>query len=101
MVVFRTDDRSRHGFSQPIADGRWRRSLALYYYTADEAESFSGDLNTYWSRLPVTGVVNRVRHAIYEAMMLCARGLSLLAHRFDPNTGRRARRGPEDTPQAP
>ena len=37
-----------HGFPVPIAPGHWRRSIALYYYTAHENSTFSGDSTTYW-----------------------------------------------------
>ena len=47
-VIFTTDDKSVHGFPDPIVDGRWRRSLALYYYTSQEAADFSGDATTFW-----------------------------------------------------
>ncbi len=45
-VIFRTDDLSVHGFPVPIAPGHWRRSIALYYYTARENSTFSGDSTT-------------------------------------------------------
>src|SRR5205823_2319524 len=49
MVLFLTDDRSVHGFSRPIVGpDRWRSSLALYYYTSEDTERFSGDGATYW-----------------------------------------------------
>lgn len=89
-VIFRTDDRSLHGFTQPIVGDRWRRSVALYYYTAAEAGRYSGDTNTYWRRLPVDGVVRRGRQRAYEALILASRGLAFLAHRVDPNLGRRS-----------
>jgi hypothetical protein len=37
MVLFRTDDRSVHGFSEPVRDGHRRNSIATYYYTSEEA----------------------------------------------------------------
>lgn len=46
-VIFRTDDQSMHGFSEPVA-GRPRCSVAMYYYTAQEAGHFCGDGTTYW-----------------------------------------------------
>jgi hypothetical protein len=92
-VIFRTDDGSTHGFSRPIQGQRWRRSVALYYYTADEAEDYSGDTNTYWNRLPVEGGSRRVRQKAYEALLLGSRGLAFFAHRLDPNlSGPRRRR---------
>jgi hypothetical protein len=97
-VIFRTDDHSPHGFSQPIVGDRWRRSIALYYYTATEAGSYSGDTNTYWRRLPVTGAVPRARQRVYETLILGSRGLAFLAHRIDPNLDRRRRRQPPKNP---
>jgi hypothetical protein len=94
-VIFATDDRSLHGFSRPITGDHWRRSLALYYYTAAEAGSYSGDTNTYWQRLPVDGVVRRSRQRAYEGLILASRSLAFLAHRIDPNlTDRKPGRGP-------
>jgi hypothetical protein len=46
-VLFQTDDDSMHGFTMPVA-GRNRQSVAMYYYTAVDAEKFSGDGATYW-----------------------------------------------------
>ncbi len=47
-VVFATDHRSVHGV-MPLAEvGRQRKSIALYYYTVEGAEIFSGDRRTYW-----------------------------------------------------
>ena len=46
MVIFETSDHSYHGFPEPIAEGRRRRSIALYYYTANDSESFGGLLTT-------------------------------------------------------
>lgn len=46
-VIFQTDNKSLHGFSKPVA-GRPRCSVAMYYYTATDAEEFSGDGVTYW-----------------------------------------------------
>jgi hypothetical protein len=88
-VIFRTDDNSLHGFSQPIAGDRWRRSVALYYYTAEEAGSYSGDTNTYWRRLPVGGGRRRLQQRTYEALIFASRSLAFVAHRIDPNLRRR------------
>ena len=46
-VLFQTDNDSMHGFTTPVA-GRNRQSVAMYYYTAVDAEVFSGDGATYW-----------------------------------------------------
>ncbi len=48
MVVFETNDVSVHGFPEPVAEGRTRRSAATYYYTAAETPDFSGDYTTHW-----------------------------------------------------
>jgi hypothetical protein len=92
LVVFRTDDRSPHGFTRPVADGRYRRSLALYYYTATEAPDFSGDTNTYWkTHGDATGAKRRTRLAAYRSLLTGSRALSMLAHRCNPNLGSRLR----------
>ncbi len=92
MVIFRTDDRSPHGFTRPVAAGRYRRSLALYYYTAEEAPDFSGDTNTYWkTHGDTTGTSRRTRLAAYRALLTGSRALSMLAHRCNPNLGARVR----------
>jgi len=89
-VIFRTDDRSVHGFSQPIAADRWRRSLALYYYTSTETESFSGDRSTHWRRHGSFHGVARLQFEAYRALLLGSRALSVLAHRVNPNIESRA-----------
>ena len=40
-VIFTTNERSLHGFPDPLTcpDGQSRKSLALYYYTAEDAEA--------------------------------------------------------------
>lgn len=47
MVVFRTDTKSLHGFTNPVARLN-RRSVAVYYYTVEDAGEFSGSGTTYW-----------------------------------------------------
>ncbi|MBV9486104.1 MAG: 2OG-Fe(II) oxygenase [Frankiaceae bacterium] len=88
-VIFRTDDRSPHGFARPITGDRWRRSLALYYYTATEADEYSGDTNTYWRQNREERVGRRVRQSIYRALIFVSRGLAYVAHRIDPKLTRR------------
>jgi hypothetical protein len=46
-VIFQTDADSMHGFSKAVA-GRYRNSVALYYYTAQAPARFSGDYATHW-----------------------------------------------------
>lgn len=86
-VIFTTDDRSIHGFPVPIADGKWRRSLALYYYTALEASTFSGDSTTYWRTHSRATGVSRARLGLYRALIQSSRGLSILAQFANPNQG--------------
>lgn len=105
VVLFQTDDRSVHGFPTAIVDGRWRRSVALYYYTAQEAASFSGDATTYWRDHGARhGIVRDGRMIVYRMLLHLSRGISILAHLVNPNQGlglfktmlenrRRSRRG--------
>ena len=87
-VIFRTDDSSVHGFPTPVADGKWRRSVALYYYTASPAAEFSGDETTYWREHGVQqGAVRRARMALYRLLLNTSRAISILAHVVNPNQG--------------
>jgi hypothetical protein len=87
-VIFITDDKSVHGFPNPIVDGRWRRSLALYYYTAEEAPTFSGDATTYWREHQEREKSSaRIRFGLYKVLLQGSRALSLLAHLVNPNQG--------------
>ena len=87
FVVFRTDDSSVHGFSKPIAEGRWRRSIALYYYTSDEAEDFSGDETTHWQAHGRHTPTGRARLWLYKFFLRGSRACSRLAHQVNPNLG--------------
>ena len=84
-VIFRTDDRSVHGFADPVAPGRWRQSIALYYYTSRETGRFSGDTGTHWRThgARMTGP----RLAVFEALIFCSRAFSRAAHFINPNKG--------------
>jgi hypothetical protein len=84
-VIFRTDDNSVHGFSTPIKEGHWRRSLALYYYSSQEAARFSGDGYTYWQRHGTQSGLNRLRLRCFRLLTRAAHKLSHLAHRANPN----------------
>ncbi len=87
-VIFQTDDRSIHGFPVPVAEGKWRRSVALYYYTALEAGHFSGDETTYWREHGEQhGLVRQLRMLIYQSLMNVSRGISGVAHLANPNVG--------------
>ncbi len=47
-LLFRTDDNSVHGFSMPVK-GDFRRSIAVFYYTATaNLEEYGGNTATYW-----------------------------------------------------
>jgi hypothetical protein len=86
MVMFLTDDRSVHGFSRPIlGPGRWRNSLALYYYTSEDTDRFSGDGETYWQAHGQLRGKALVRLLAYKVLLRGAWSLSKLAHRVNPN----------------
>ncbi|MHB8719336.1 MAG: 2OG-Fe(II) oxygenase [Candidatus Dormibacteria bacterium] len=87
-VIFQTDDRSVHGFPIGVAAGRWRRSVALYYYTAAETRSFSGDATTFWREHgEQPGLTRRGRMLVYRGLLNLSRGISVLAHLVNPNQG--------------
>jgi hypothetical protein len=79
-VIFRTDDRSVHGFPTPLR--RERHSIALYYYTARESASFGGGTTTYWRR--PAGSAGRVRGSVYRGALFTSRAFSWIAHRAQP-----------------
>lgn len=87
-VIFTTDDKSVHGFPRPITGERWRRSIALYYYTAREASTFSGDTTTHW-RLhgEQPGLYRQLRLSLFKVLMKASRSFSILAHLANPNQG--------------
>ena len=84
-VIFRTDDRSVHGFSTPVATGHWRRSLALYYYSSHDTVRFSGDPNIYWQQHGKHTGMNKLRIRCYQLLTRAAHRLSTLAHHANPN----------------
>ncbi|MET0475262.1 MAG: 2OG-Fe(II) oxygenase [Mycobacterium sp.] len=87
-VVFRTDDQSVHGFTDPIAEGLWRRSVALFYYTAAPAEEFSGDEVTYYREHGrQAGAVRKGRFLVFRGLVHLSRNISILAHLANPNLG--------------
>lgn len=88
LAAFGTDDRSVHGFPEPVAEGKWRRSVALYYYTSTEAGEFSGDETTHWfDHGSQRGFVRRIRFAVFRLLMNLSRGFSIAAHVANPNQG--------------
>jgi Rps23 Pro-64 3,4-dihydroxylase Tpa1-like proline 4-hydroxylase len=83
-VIFRTDAHSVHGFSKPIVEGRWRRSIALYYYTSEETPGFSGDADTHWRAHGRVSGLNRLRLQLHKGCMFGSRCFSHLAHWANP-----------------
>jgi hypothetical protein len=77
-----------HGFPVPVAEGKWRRSVALYYYTAAPTKNFSGDETTYWRQHgEQAGVVRRARLVVYRGMTNLSLVISNLAVIVNPNQG--------------
>lgn len=99
MVIFRTDHSSVHGVTNPVAEGRWRRSVALYYYTASEALTFSGDATTYWRAHGPSSGLERAQLRVYQLLLFLAKGFSYLAHRANPHL--RTDREPSYLPSRP
>jgi len=77
---------SIHGFTNPVAAGTWRRSVALYYFTSRETAGFAGDTRTHWRTraIPMTGA----RLAVHDGLILASRAISKLAYLIDPNMRR-------------
>src|SRR5450432_304123 len=84
-VIFRTDDRSVHGFSTPIEQDHWRCSLALYYYNSVETFRFSGDPFIYWQQHGKQRGLDRLRMHLYQRLKRAAHRLSSIAHQVNPN----------------
>ena len=85
-VIFNTDDISVHGFTKPVASGKRRNSLALYYYTANEVGVFSGDRTTHWQQHGSSSGLRGARISVYKGLLLGSR-MSKLAHMANPNKG--------------
>jgi hypothetical protein len=51
-LIFTTDERSLHGFPDPLTcpEGQSRKSLALYYYTIEPGKKVSGHSTDYFAR---------------------------------------------------
>jgi hypothetical protein len=88
MVIFKTDDRSVHGFTDPVGPGKLRKSIALYYYTAVDSETFSGDFTTYWRDERGVGRSSS-RIFLYKFLLEISRAFSFLAHLVNPRLGMR------------
>ena len=93
-VIFRTDHLSVHGVSPITEHAEDRRSIALYYYTSTENETFSGDDITYWQRHDVASLskAERGQLLVSRGLVHTARVFNRLGHRSNPvyrNAGRR------------
>lgn len=84
-VIFRTDDASVHGIVDPVAPGKERKSIALYYYTSAESESYGGTATTMWRRHPDSSGVAKARLQAYRGLLFGSRALSWAAHRAHPH----------------
>jgi hypothetical protein len=63
----------------------WRCSIALYYYSSQEAARFSGDTNVYWQQHGSQTGIDRLRIRLYRVFTRAARRLSRMAHQANPN----------------
>jgi Rps23 Pro-64 3,4-dihydroxylase Tpa1-like proline 4-hydroxylase len=93
MVIFRSDSHSVHGFTRPIAaNGRARRSLAVYYYTAANGPDFAGNELTHWREhhaywvRDASSLMRWARLGMYRTLCLGAKTLAYLAYRAEPRT---------------
>lgn len=87
LVIFQTDDRSVHGFTDPVRAGCLRRSLALYYYTSAERRTFAGDSTTHWREHPRRRASQFPREVLFRVLLQISRAFSLLAHLANPRQG--------------
>ncbi|RYD61586.1 MAG: 2OG-Fe(II) oxygenase [Verrucomicrobiaceae bacterium] len=93
MVMFLTDNKSIHGFREPIARPDTDRiSLALYYYTSEETRSFSGSGDTLWQEHGKVSGMSFLRLIIYKGMLRAAALLSRIAHAANPNLQKKPRK---------
>jgi hypothetical protein len=81
-VIFRTDDQSVHGFTRPVAEGKQRQSVALYYYNSRESAGFAGDTQTYWQ---THGRMKGLRLGLFNSLIFLSRATSRAAHTINPN----------------
>jgi hypothetical protein len=85
MVIFKTDDHSVHGFTNPVGPKARRNSIALYYYRSQESADFGGDTSTHWRSHGSRGGLRGLRLAAYHTLLFGSRALSRLAHMANPN----------------
>jgi hypothetical protein len=86
-VIFTTDHRSVHGVTPISENAEVRRSIALYYYTVEGAEVFSGDRETYWYA-PMQGtdrgLSQRARVAAMRGALEASKTFMRISYRLDP-----------------
>jgi len=81
-IIFKTDDSTVHGFTRPVAEGKERRSVALYYYKSQEGAEFGGDTRTYWQ---FHARMSGARLALYNSLIFLSRAVSKAAHMINPS----------------
>ena len=83
-ILFRTDNNSIHGFSRPIiGENRWRKSLALYYYTSEGDDEINGV--TYWQRHGNLHGTRLLQLLAYKTLIRGSQLLAVYAHRVNPH----------------
>lgn len=91
MVIFQTDADSMHGFSKAV-QGRYRNSIAMYYYTVQAPARYSGDAATHWRKKQAQGhrLGIRGRLARFSARVTAGIGwrLTLMSNRLESLAGR-------------
>lgn len=87
IVLFQTDDKSVHGFRNPVRPGTQRRSIALYYYTSEETSIFSGDQTTHWRDHGTVRGSSKVRFLLCKILLRISRAFSIVAQIINPNQG--------------
>lgn len=81
-VLFRTDAKSIHGFTNPVARLP-RRSVALYYYTVEDAEEFSGSGETFWKSTAIAKTPSDyLRNGAEQSLLFASRAAASAAWRF-------------------
>lgn len=91
MVLFQTDADSMHGFSKAV-EGRYRNSIAMYYYSIQPPARYSGDTETHWRKKQAEGhrLGIRGRLARFSARVTAGIGwrLTLMSNRLESLAGR-------------
>lgn len=89
-VIFATDHRSVHGV-QPLTGSQRRCSIALFYYSVDPADVFSGVRRTQWYPTKTQkeqDLVARARLTTMRTALKVAKVLTHAAYRVDPQEPR-------------